>query len=66
MLSRRLPVVLIQRFVLAVQLEPVIKVANISLQHNFETMKGIQRGALIVLEGCDRVGKTTQCKLLGK
>lgn len=29
-------------------------------------MKGIQRGALIVLEGCDRVGKTTQCKLLGK
>lgn len=30
------------------------------------TMKGIQRGALIVLEGCDRVGKTTQGKLLGE
>lgn len=26
----------------------------------------MKRGALIVLEGCDRVGKTTQCKLLGK
>lgn len=24
------------------------------------------RGALIVLEGCDRSGKTTQCKQLGK
>lgn len=24
------------------------------------------RGALIVLEGCDRSGKTTQCKRLGK
>lgn len=24
------------------------------------------RGALIVLEGCDRSGKTTQCKNLGK
>lgn len=23
------------------------------------------RGALIVLEGCDRAGKTTQCKKLG-
>lgn len=23
------------------------------------------RGALIVLEGCDRAGKTTQCKQLG-
>lgn len=29
-------------------------------------MKVVQRGALIVLEGCDRVGKTTQCKSLGK
>lgn len=26
----------------------------------------ILRGALIVLEGCDRSGKTTQCKDLGK
>lgn len=26
----------------------------------------IKRGALIVLEGCDRVGKTTQSKLLAK
>lgn len=25
-----------------------------------------QRGALIVLEGCDRAGKTTQCKKIGK
>lgn len=24
------------------------------------------RGAFIVLEGCDRSGKTTQCKQLGK
>lgn len=24
------------------------------------------RGALIVLEGCDRAGKTTQCKKLGE
>lgn len=23
------------------------------------------RGALIVFEGCDRVGKTTQCKKIG-
>lgn len=26
----------------------------------------IKRGALIVLEGCDRTGKSTQCKQLGK
>lgn len=26
----------------------------------------VKRGALIVLEGCDRSGKTTQCKQLGK
>lgn len=26
----------------------------------------VNRGALIVLEGCDRAGKTTQCKLIGK
>lgn len=26
----------------------------------------IKRGALIVLEGCDRSGKTTQCKQLGR
>lgn len=25
-----------------------------------------KRGALIVVEGCDRAGKTTQCKRLGK
>ena len=25
---------------------------------------GIKRGALIVFEGCDRAGKTTQCKKL--
>lgn len=25
-----------------------------------------KRGALIVMEGCDRSGKTTQCKRLGK
>ena len=25
---------------------------------------GSKRGALIVFEGCDRVGKSTQCKLL--
>lgn len=24
------------------------------------------RGVLIVFEGCDRAGKTTQCKILGK
>ena len=26
--------------------------------------KLIRRGALVVLEGCDRAGKTTQCKRL--
>ena len=27
-------------------------------------MSNLKRGALIVLEGCDRAGKTTQCKKL--
>lgn len=41
-------------------------IANILVNQPLSIMNGIQRGALIVLEGCDRVGKTTQCKLLGK
>ena len=27
-------------------------------------MSNLKRGALVVLEGCDRAGKTTQCKRL--
>lgn len=49
---------------------------NIFIWINLKVIRDIQirkmckknsvRGALIVLEGCDRSGKTTQCKQLGK
>lgn len=45
---------------------PEIRNLRIVLISLHSAMKSIQRGALIVLEGCDRVGKTTQCKLLGE
>ena len=33
---------------------------------NMSEQSSCDRGALIVVEGCDRAGKTTQCRLLDK